>query len=214
MKVRPSSCSTNICNEEGSWRGADLTVQAAAGGITVTSTESNSALLHKKHNKWMKNLPSVLLLWLHCVWTTEKRKARYIKQAGSGRPEMAFWVTQPGCAICRVNWWKRIEKEVETNDDGLAMIVPHPFFASNRHLSPPRSLKSKLHCHNASRHRNVFLRARLFFFNFFFFLNKPLFICRQNTLFSCYVLLKYYLEYVVWNLCQMPPLGAFFFWME
>lgn len=43
-------------------------------------------------------------------------------QAGSGRTEMAFWVTQAGYAICRVNRWKRIEKEVETNDDGLIVL--------------------------------------------------------------------------------------------
>lgn len=64
-------------------------------------------------------------------------------QAGAGRTEMAFWVTQAGYAICRVNWWKRIEKEVETNDDGLAMIVSRPLLAFTRHLFTPGSLKSK-----------------------------------------------------------------------
>lgn len=57
-------------------------------------------------------------------------------QAGSRRTEMAFWVTQAGYAICSVNWWKRIEKEVETNDDGPAMIVPCSLSLSPAIFSP------------------------------------------------------------------------------
>lgn len=101
-------------------------------------------------------------------------------QAGSGRTEMAFWVTQAGYAICRVNWRKRIEKEVETNDDGLAMIVPCPFSLSPAVFSP-RGHWSPNNVATMPKGVEMFFTVLVFFL-----------IC--NTAFSYFVFFHYFLH--------------------
>lgn len=101
-----------------------LSQQPSAASRFDKSTESDKKLC------WKMPLSALFLPFSLCA-----HSLTLSAQARSGRTEMAFWVTRAGYAICRVNWRKRIEKEVETNDDGLAMIVLHPLSLSSTIVS-------------------------------------------------------------------------------
>lgn len=100
-------------------------------------------------------------------------------QLGSERIEMAFWVTQAGDAIWHVNWWKRIERKVETNDDcPVACLAFACHFFSLRSLSP-NNVEAIL-----ERERMYFYSAGCFFFIYIQICRKieciSLITCRWN----------------------------------